>query len=560
VSTRRRLRIAVIALATAVLAPWLRTAPAPACEHGGGPPPRAARPATLVRGLGDLHHPIATASPEAQRFFDQGLRFVYAFNHDEAVRSFTRAAELDPKAPMPMWGVALALGPNINLDVDPAREQEAYAAVQKARVLAAARAEERAYVDALALRYSDDPGANLKSLAATYAGAMRDLAARYPDDLDAATLFAESMMDLRPWQLWSADGRPAEGTEEIVATLERVLQRDPHHLGANHYYVHAVEASPHPERALPSAARLATLAPAAGHVVHMPAHVYMRTGDYVAASRANAAAAEADRAYLRNADPTGVYPLLYYSHNLQFLAASRAMAGESKEAERAAAAVVANISRVPPEGALVPMLDYFAPTPYFVALRFQRWDALARMPAPDPRLPATTALWHFTRAVAFSARGDRVRALAERDAFDGARALIPGDALLNLNRTDDILGVARATLDARLAAADDDGEAAIGAWRVAVERADALAYDEPPAWYCPVRESLGAALHAAGRPAEAEAVFREDLRRHPRNPRALFGLREALRAQGKVVAADTVDREFRAAWTAADVPLTLRDF
>ena len=537
------------ALVLALLAP-----PATACEHGGGPPPQARRPATLMKGLGDLHHPIATASPDAQRFFDQGLRFLYAFNHDEAVRSFSRAAELDPTAPMPVWGVALALGPNINLDVDPAREHAAYAAVQRAHALAAdAREDERAYVEALAHRYSDDPGADLKTLAVAYADAMRAVAARHPDDLDAATLFAESLMDLRPWQLWTADGRSAEGTEEIVAVLERVLQRDPHHLGANHYYIHALEASPHPERALVSAARLPALAPAAGHLVHMPAHIYMRTGDYAAASRANEAAAVTDRAYLRTAEPDGVYALVYYTHNLQFLAASRAMAGESAAAERATAALSANVARVVPEGPLAVMVDYFTSTPLFVALRFQQWDTLARIPAPDPRLGTGTALWHFAHGVMFAATGARERAVAESAAFDDVRKALPPDALFNLNRTDDVLAVARAVLDARLAASAGDHEEAVAAWRRAVERQDALAYDEPPAWYYPVRESLGAALYAAGRATEAEAVFREDLTRNPRNGRSLFGLAVALRAQGKTVAAEAVEREFHTAWAGADV-------
>ncbi|MBI3769083.1 MAG: hypothetical protein HY271_11410 [Deltaproteobacteria bacterium] len=547
--------------AAAALAAALLAAPAPACEHGGGPPPRPRPPATLMRGLGDLHHPIVTVSLGAQRFFDQGLRLLYAFNHDEAARAFSRAAELDPKAPMPVWGIALALGPNINLDVDPAREQEAYAAVQRARALAAdAREDERAYVEALARRYSDDPDADLKAFAVAYADAMRDVATRHPDDLDAAALFAESLMDLRPWQLWTADGKPAADTDEIVTVLERVLQRDPRHLGANHYYIHALEASPHPERALASAARLTTLAPAAGHLVHMPAHIYMRTGDYAAASRANEAAAEADRAYLRGgADVAGVYPLIYYTHNLHFLTASRAMAGESAAAERAAAAVVANVAQLAPAGLMAGMVEYFAPTPLFVALRFRHWDTLARSPAPDPRLGGAAALWHFARGVAFAATGARARALAEREAFDAARTALPKDALFNLNRTDDVLGVARAVFDARLAAVAGDREAAVSEWRHAVERQDALAYDEPPAWYYPVRESLGAALYVAGRPAEAEAVFRDDLSRNPRNGRSLFGLHQSLRAQGKTVAADAVEREFRIAWAHADVQLRMEE-
>ena len=528
------------------------------CEHGGGPPPNIGRPAALLPGLGDQHHPIATSSAEAQRFFDQGLRFIYAFNHDEAVRSFTRAAELDPRAAMPVWGIALGLGPNINLDVDPAREQAAYAAVQKAHGLAAqGPAHERAYVEALMRRYSADPAADLKRLAADYAVAMRELAARYPDDLDAATLFAESLMDLRPWQLWSADGKPAEGTEEIVRVLEEVLRRDPRHLGANHYYIHAVEASPFPERALPSAGRLAALAPAAGHIVHMPAHIYTRTGDHLAAARSNEDAAAVDRAYLRGGTSDGVYPILYYTHNLHFLSYSRAMAGQAAASEKAAAEVGRRVAQFGWTPIAVAMAEYFGPTPLFVALRFRRWDAIASASAPDPRLVGNTALWHFARSVAFAAKGDRAKASAEREAFDAARATVPADALFNLNRADDLLGVARAVLDARLAAAEGDRDAAVAAWRRAVERQDALAYDEPPAWYYPTRESLGGALLVAGRAAEAERVFRDDLARNPRNGRSLFGLEQALRAQQNTVAADEVARLFRTAWQKADVKLTV---
>lgn len=531
-----------------------------ACDHGGGPPPPAGPPATLVQGLGDLHHPIATTSPEAQRFFDQGLRYVYAFNHDEAVRSFTRAAALDPKAPMPAWGVALALGPNINLDVDPEREKAAFAAAQRARTLAAGgHEEERAYVEALAQRYSDDPAADLKALARKYADAMRALAARYPDDLDAATLFAESMIDLRPWQLWSADGKPAEGTEEIVATLARVLQRDPRHLGANHYFIHAVEASPFPERALPSADRLPALAPGAGHLVHMPAHVYMRTGDYSAAARANLAAAEVDRAYLRLAHPDGIYPALYYTHNLHFLTAAQGMAGQSAAAARASATLATQVKTIDPGSPMAPLAEYFVPTPLFSALRFQRWDAVLKAPAPDKRFPGATALWHFARGLAFAGTGASQRAAEERTAFDAARTAVPADSIYNLNRMDDVLAVADAVLAGRMAAAARDGAGAVAAWRRAVEREDALAYDEPPAWYYPVRESLGAALCTAGHPDEGEAVFRDDLARNPRNGRSLFGLAQALRAQGKTAAADEVERQFLAAWSTADVKLKLAE-
>src|SRR5262245_49332537 len=295
------------------LAPLLACLPAAlaAADHPAKAPPQ---PARLIAGLGDVRHPVSTANPEAQRFFDQGLALVFAFNHDEAIRSFRRAAELDPKLAMAQWGIALCHGSNYNLQADEGQLKAAYEALKKAQELAKAAPEhERAYVEALASRYEADPKADRKKLAAAYAGAMRELAKRYPDDLDAATLAAESLMNLRPWELWSKDGKPAEGTEEIVALLEGVMRRRPEHTGANHYYIHAVEASPNPERALPSADRLGRLAPGAGHLVHMPAHIYMRVGDHAKAAECNRRAAEVDRAYIRRSGAAGVYPMMYYS-------------------------------------------------------------------------------------------------------------------------------------------------------------------------------------------------------------------------------------------------------
>src|SRR5580704_3741736 len=275
----------------------------------------------LIPGLGDVHHPVSTKNREAQQFFDQGLKLVYGFNHDEARRSFQRASGLDPKLAMAWWGIALTLGPNYNLPVDPEREKEGYEAAQRAIALKENASEpERAYIDALAVRYSNDPKADLHALDRTFRDAMGKLAARYPDDLDAATLYAESMMNLNPWKLWTADGKPGENTEEIVSVLESVLKRDPNHLGANHYYIHAVEASMHPERALPSAARLEKLAPAEGHLAHMPSHIYARVGDHASSARCNEAAMVADKKFLEQTHTQGFYRLMYYSHNMHFLA------------------------------------------------------------------------------------------------------------------------------------------------------------------------------------------------------------------------------------------------
>jgi hypothetical protein len=304
------------------------------------------KPATLMDGYGELHHPVSTRNPEAQRFFEQGLKLVYAFNHEEAVRSFQRAAELDPDCAMAYWGVALALGPNINADVDPEREKLAYESIQKAVGLAAKMSEpERAYIEAMAKRYSNDPKADLKKLNLDYKNAMAELVKRYPDDLDAATFYAESLMLLRPWQYWSADGKPAEGTLELVAVLEAVLKRNPDHIGANHFYIHAVEASLHPEWALPSAQRLKVLTPAAGHLVHMPAHIDIRTGNYEAAARANVYAAEADREFFKTAGTQSMYAMMYYSHNLHFLTIANCMQGRFTDGRRAASQLEAHLKQ-----------------------------------------------------------------------------------------------------------------------------------------------------------------------------------------------------------------------
>ena len=515
------------------------------------------KPATLMPGLGRLHHPIATTSPEAQRFFDQGLTLVYAFNHEEAVRAFKRAAELDAASPMPHWGIALALGPNINLDVDPEREQAAFQEAQRAQALAAsAPAIEQAYVAALTRRYSSDAKADLKALAVQYKDAMRDVVARYPDDLDAATLYAESLMDLHPWQLWSADGKPTEGTEEIVAALESVLRRDAMHIGANHYYIHALEASSAPGRALASAKRLETLVPAAGHLVHMPAHIYMRTGDYVGAVTSNARAAEVDRAYIKARGADGVYPSMYYNHNLDFLASAAMMSGQFKDAKRAADMVVANAT---PMIAQMPMLEPFGAKTMYVLLRFARWDEVLALPAPDPSHALLTTLSHFGRGVARAARGRAAEADAERTAYAAARKAVPPDSDWGYNKAKDMLAITDAVLDAWIARAKKDEEGAIAAWRRAVAAEDATNYDEPADWFYPTRESLGAALLRAGRLDEAAQTFRDDLARNPKNGRSLFGLWQAQLARNDPAAAAT-QKQFKEAWKHAEVALSLSDF
>jgi tetratricopeptide (TPR) repeat protein len=518
------------------------------------------RPPALMSGLGQHHHPISTKNPAAQRFFDQGLTLVYGFNHEEAARAFQRAAELDPQAAMPHWGVALALGPCINLDVDPPHEKAAYEAVQRALSLAQDASEsERAYIAALAKRYSPGHAAHLKQLDVDYAQAMRELSRRYPDDLDAATLYAESLMDLRPWKLWGLDGRPAEDTEEIVTVLESVLRRDPNHLGANHYYIHATEASPHPERAFASALRLETLAPAAGHLVHMPAHVYMRTGDYLAAARSNAIGAEADRLYLRQSGTAGsMYDMMYYAHNLHFLAAARSMEGRFADAKQAAADLVAHVQPMVHD---MPMAETYLPTTIFVLVRFRRWEEVLKLPAPDASLAMTTAFWHFGRGSAAAAKGQIGVAETERAALEAARQQTPADLEFSFffNKARVLLDLAANVLDAHIATARGDRDRAIEHWKEAVRIQDGLNYGEPPEWFYPVRESLGGALMRSGEAAQAEAVFRADLEQNPRNPRSLFGLLKSLEAQKKTSDAEWVRREFKTAWENADITLRVED-
>lgn len=513
--------------------------------------PNPEAPVRLIPGLGEVHHPVSTKNKQAQQFFDQGLNLVYGFNHDEARRSFQRAAELDPKLAMAHWGVALTLGPNYNLPVDPERERAGYDAVQRAIALKEGASEpERAYIDALAVRYSNDPKADLHGLDHAYKDAMAKLAARYPDDLDAATLYAESMMNLNPWKLWSADGKPAEGTEEIVSVLESVLKRDPNHLGANHYYIHAVEASLHPERALPSADRLARLAPAAGHLVHMPAHIYSRVGDHSASAHCNTLAVAADKKFLTETRESGVYPMMYYSHNMHFLAFAASMNGNFPEARDAAAKLVANVA---PGVKMMPDLEGFMPTPMVVLFAFERWNDLLKFPAPDAAFVTTNAVWHSFRGVALANTGKTAEAEEEQKKFHDAVAKIPADKMYDsLNKVSAVVKIHENILAASIARSRGDNNAAAESLKQAVAAEDALNYSEPPAWYPPVRSALGKLLLANNQAAEAEKVFREDLAKNPRDGRALGGLRDALKAQDRQYEADQIDRQFRAAWKVAE--------
>jgi hypothetical protein len=511
------------------------------------------RPVTLLTGLGNGHHPVSTTNAEAQKLFDQGLALLYAFNHAESIRSFKRAAELDPNLAMAHWGIALALGPNINADVNPETEKAAYDAVQKALSMKAPPAE-RAYIEALAKRYSADPKADLRQLAVDYKNAMGQLAKNYPDDLDAATLYAESVMDLRPWKLWSPDGKPAEGTEEIIGVLESVMRRDPNHIGANHYYIHVVEASPNPEWALPSADRLGSVVKTAGHLVHMPSHIYMRAGDYARAAASNKEASAVDRAYIEGNNIKGIYAAGYYSHNLHFLAIAASMQGRFAEALAASDQLSQNVK---PYLTDIPFLENFMPTSTLVLVKFRKWDEILNSPEPEKQLALANSVWHWARAMAYAGKGQVPQAVAEQALFTEQRKGIKQGSQWGLNSTDQILDVAGHMLNGKLALAQKNKELAVKEFQEAVAGEDAFAYDEPPAWFLPARESLGGALLSAGKSADAETVFREDLKRNARNGRSLFGLTESLKAQGKTDAARMVEREYRGAWKDADSKLSI---
>jgi len=520
----------------------------------------AERPPDLsLTAIGRHHHPIATKNKSAQDYFDQGLTLIYGFNHEEAARAFRQATKLDPASPMPLWGVALAVGPNYNQDVDPEREKIAFETITNAAKLAESSPQsERDYVDALAARFSGDAHPDYKKLARNYAEAMKSLSRKYPDDLDAATLYADSLMALNPWKLWTLDGKAGDNTEEIVAVLETVLARDPSHVGANHFYIHAVEASLRPERALPSARRLDTMVPQAGHLVHMPSHIYARTGFYNDAAKSNIEAARVDRVYARKTAQEGsLYDLMYHSHNEHFLASAASMSGRYIEAKAAADGLA---TRLMPHAKTMPMLDTFIMTPLWVDARFNKWDAILARPQPLKELPGTHAMWRYTRTLAFVARGEKEKAAAERAEFAKETAAFPADANIGeFNKGSDVLRLAGQVLDARIAMANGDKEGSVSHWREAVAAQDTLNYDEPPDWYYPVRESLGAALLNAGQSIEAEKIFREDLQRNPRNPRTLFGLTQALKAQNRDADAAWTDSQFKTAWKSADTQLRIPD-
>lgn len=557
-----RLSGALLALATLLIASAPAIAsPAQQHDHAAG---LGAAAVCTANGFGKVHHPVKTSVPQAQRLFEQAMALDYGFNHGQAELCFREAARLDPNMAMAYWGIALVLGTNYNMPVDDAREKLAYENVQKALTLSAnAPSNERDYIQALAKRYTGEPHPDYDRLEAAYHDAMREVYQSYPDDLDAATLFAESGMNLHPWQLYDRAGQPAPGTDEIVAVLESVLKRDPNHVGANHYHIHAVEASTHPEAALASAQRLAALAPASGHLVHMPAHIYIRTGDHESGEKTNVAAVRVDEAYFAVAHPQGIYPLMYYTHNLHFIAAENAFMGNYSASLQAARRVQEQAApHVKEAGMLAGMIDFYYSLPLQIMARFHRWDEIMALPQPDASQPVTMVAWHYARALAAA---NTSKADQARNELAALNAAAPAMAKITTNSTgphnsEVIPQMMSEIVEARLAKAQHQTDAAIEHLQKAVSLEDTLDYMEPPDWLAPTRASLGAALLNAGKTAEAEAAFREDLKRNPRNPRSLFGLAETLKAEGKTTEAATVRQQFQRAWNKSDTKLTVSDF
>jgi tetratricopeptide (TPR) repeat protein len=512
----------------------------------------AAGTAKLLTGLGNHRQTITTRNALAQRFFDQGLSLAYAFNHAEAARSFREAARLDPQCAMCYWGAAFVLGPNINAAMDTAVVREAYEASQRAAALASGvTPRERAYVAALAKRYAPAPTAARAPLDTGFANAMREVARSYPDDDDAATIFAEATMDLSPWYYWNADGSPRPGTADVLGALERVLKRNPNHPGACHYYIHLVEAV-YPERAVACAERLAALMPAAGHIVHMPGHIYIRVGRFNDAVEANIHAVHADETYIADQRPQGIYPLAYYPHNYHFMAFAATMAGRGARAIDAARNVVRNVSV--DVAAVVPELQLLVPFAHLTLASFGRWDEVLAEPAPPASLRFPTAMVYYARGVALAATG---RLPESGVALDSLRTIAAG---VTSSPHKEVAQIAVQALLGEIHARRGLKDGAIRHFRAAMAIEDGLSYMEPPYWHYPIRHSLGAALLNAGRAAEAEVVYREDLKRFPDNGWSLFGLRQSLVAQRKTSEADEVARRLEKAWRMADVKLAASRF
>lgn len=503
----------------------------------------------LYDNLGDLSFSITTSQPLAQRYFDQGLRLAYAFNHAEARRAFRMAQRLDPACALCFWGEALVLGPNINAPMDEGAVAPALAALIRAEQLAANATErEQALIAALSERYAADPPADRASLDNAYADAMADVAARFPEDSHIAVLAAEAMMDTQPWNYWEADQETPRGrTEAIIALLERVLAAEPDHAGAIHLYIHMTEASVTPQRAEPYADRLGALMPGAGHIVHMPAHVYFRIGRFRDSLAANIAAVQADEVYLSQADPGGIYAHGYYPHNIHFVVESARMAGGAETAvnyaEKLHDALSDSVTRE--HG----WLQAIKAAPYFAHAQFSDPDTALAVAEPNPEFPFVKAMWHYMRAVALAGAGELSQARAEAAAIGTAAGAEALEALTAAGLpAAQVVAIAGHVADARIARSEGDLDAAVDAYRAAIEIEDSLPYMEPPFWYFPVRQSLGAVLLARGEAVAAERAFRQALARFPNNAWALYGLMQAEKAQGKGDAAAITEQAFANAW------------
>ena len=526
-------------------------------HHGAHDSPASADSVPLYDNLGSHHYAISSRVPKVQQYFDQGLRLYYAFNHAEAIRAFEEAVRRDPDCAICHWGVALALGPNINVPMDSASAVLAYAAVRRAvEKQAGATATERALIGALATRYAAVPAANRASLDSAYARAMEDLTKRYPNDQEIATLYAESLMDLRPWQYWAAGGKPQPGIDRALASLERVTARNPNHPGACHFYIHAVE-EVYPKRAVACAERLANQMPGAGHLVHMPGHIYIRVGRYLDAIRANEHATHADETFIRDQRPsTGVYTLGYYPHNYDFLAFASSMIGRRSQAVGAAEKMQ---EIVPGEMAGQPGLTFMQhhmTRALQLYARFGQWDDILRAPEPAAGLVHARLMWQYARGRALAAKGDLAGATAALEQVrTGMRDSSLATMRLEFNTAASVAKIAEGVLAGHVAALRGDFRAAETHMRRAAEAEGALVYGEPPEWTVPVHQELGVILLGAKRPADAERAFREDLERFPDNGWSLYGLAESLRAQGKTAAAERAMADYRKVWEGEQPPM-----
>ena len=518
--------------------------------------------APLLTGMGTHHHSITTKSPSAQRYFDQGLVLAYGFNHAEAARSFRQATKLDPNCAMCYWGLAYVLGPNINAAMEDDNVPEAYQAMNKALTLASNSSEkEQAYIKALSTRYVREPVEDRTSLDRAYADAMKEVAQTYPEDLDAATIYAEALMDTMPWDYWTKAGEAKPVTKELLATLESILERDPNHPGANHLYIHAVEAVK-PEKAIAAADRLRNLVPGSGHLVHMPSHIYIRVGRYRDAAIANEKAIAVDRDYLAQCHAQGIYPLAYVPHNQHFLWFSAIFEGDRDLAMKSANQLVEMIDKDKIREPGLGTLQHFYTIPLYTLTRFGQWDEILAQPQPAEDLAYPNGVWHYARGLAFNAQGQLNAAKQELDKLTEivSDSALVSTTLRDINSNQNILEIATEVLAGEIAAKQENYEQAIAHLQKAVTIEDNLNYDEPADWSTPARQNLGAIFLAANYPDKAEQVYREDLAIYPDNGWSLFGLAKSLQAQGKEQEAREVTQKFTKAWQFADVQLSASRF